>query len=58
MIQKEQLQYILKLMEFLEENPLPESEYFNPVLVIKDLETDTSYGVIKNDDFGKLSYFA
>lgn len=55
-MQKEQLEFALKLMNFLDENPLPSNEYFNPIVVIKDTETDLSYGSISKDETGTHSY--
>ena len=55
-MQQEQLEYALKLMKFLEENTIPEDKYFRPVIVIKDIETDLSYGTISLDETGKSSY--
>lgn len=53
---KEQLEYALKLMKFLDENPLPDDTYFKPLVVIKDTETDLSYGTLSVDETGKYSY--
>lgn len=55
-MQREQLEYALKLMKFLEDNPLPEDSYFTPLVVIKDIETDLSYGNIHKDETGNYSY--
>lgn len=57
-MQREELKYVLELMEFFEKNPFPSSDYFKTVIVVKDLETDTAYGSISKDTFGNNSYTA
>lgn len=50
------MEFAIKMLEFLEEHPLPEDKYFTPVVVMKEVDSQESCGVFRKDITGNYSY--
>ena len=46
---KDQISYVIDLLEVLNGSPLPENENLRPVIVVKEIDSDHNLGTLEYD---------